>query len=76
MGLIPEWMTNWDWPEPLEDYGVGRYYFTGDDWKRAHEVRVIHSYDQETFNNGMDWILFRAAPIAFLFLIIWVLSMV
>ncbi len=65
---------NWDWPEPLEDYGVGDYYWTGSDWKRANEVRVIPSYDQETFDNGMNLLLFRALPIVFLFLIIWVAS--
>lgn len=65
---------NWDWPEPLEDYGTGTYYWTGDDWKRADEVRVIPSYDQETFNNGMDLLLFRAMPIVILFLIIWALG--
>lgn len=65
---------NWDWPEPLENYGEGRYYFTGDDFKRAHEVNVLPSYDQETFNNGMDLLLFRVMPIIFLMLAIWVVS--
>jgi hypothetical protein len=63
---------NWDWPEKLEDYGTGRYFWTGDDWKRASEVRVVPSYDQETFDNGMDWFLFRAAPILFVFVAVWV----
>lgn len=65
---------NWDWPEPLEDYGVGDYYWVGDDWKRANEIQVLPSYEQETFNNGMDLLLFRMGPIALIFLIIWVVS--
>lgn len=65
---------DWDWPEPLENYGEGRYYWTGSDWKRANEIQVLPSYDQETFNNGMDLLLFRMGPILLVFLIIWVLS--
>jgi hypothetical protein len=58
---------DWDFPEPLENYGEGCYYWTGDDWKRAHEVRVIPSYNQETFDNGMNLLLFRLLPIVILF---------
>lgn len=65
---------DWDWPEPLENYGEGTYYWTGDDWKRASEVRVIPSYDQETFNNGMNLFLFAGLPIILLFLAIFVYS--
>jgi hypothetical protein len=65
---------DWDFPEPLENYGEGRYYWTGDDWKRASEIRVIPSYDQETFNNGMYLLLYRAMPIVLLLLIIWMVS--
>jgi len=61
---------NWDWPQCEEFYGEGRYYWVGDDWKRASEVRVIPSYDQETFNNGMDLLLFRVMPIVILFVAI------
>jgi hypothetical protein len=64
----------WNWPEPLENYGEGTYYFTGDDWKRASEVRVIPSFEQETFNNGMDLLLYRALPIILLFMTIWALA--
>jgi hypothetical protein len=66
--------TEWNWPEPLENYGEGTYYFTGDDWKRASEVRVIPSFEQETFNNGMDLLLYRALPIILLFMTIWALA--
>lgn len=64
----------WDWPEPLEDYGVGRYYWTGDDWKRADQVVQLPSYAQETFNNGMDLFLFAGLPLILLFLAIYVLG--
>lgn len=65
---------NWNWPEQLENYGEGRYYWTGDDWKRDYEIRVLPSYAQETFNNGMNLFLFGLVPIIVLFLVIWTLS--
>lgn len=65
---------DWNWPEPLEDYGTGTYYWTGTDWKRANEVIKLPSYGQETFDNGMDLFLFRVVPILFLFLAIWAAS--
>lgn len=70
---------NWDWAEPIEDWGTGTHMYCrgcdGEyDWLPARSVRAIPSYEQETFNNGMDLLLFRVLPIVFLFLAIWVAS--
>lgn len=64
----------WDWPEPEPFYGEGDYVYAHNvqDWVRPWNCRVLPSYDQETFNNGMDLLLFRAMPILILFLAIWV----
>lgn len=70
MGATEVVEFDWDWPEPLENYGEGRYYWAGKDWLRANQVQTIPSYDQETFNNGMDLFLYRLMPIVILFVAI------
>lgn len=48
------------------------------DWnwpqKEEWKVRAIPSYEQETFDNGMDLFLYKALPIILLFLVIWIIA--